>query len=587
MINPRNPTHLARLNGAIKWSDQQLDHLRKRRTTIIRQQVGSHWGVKGAPQDVALGMLRQAKQTYGRQLAARNPRVLITTIYPQMKNLSAQFQRVVNRLLREMQFQETLSQIVDDALEAIGIVKIGIERGGNADITGWLHDPNLPFIDRVSLDDYTCDMSVTDKHKCRFESDKYWVPMSDLKSFPHFRSVGRVTPQKHDGYGEFGGEKAITIGTDLADAEADVEDMVQIRDVYLRPEKAVISMPVGQPELLIGEMDWDGPEAGPYGTLGYGRVSDNLMPFSPLELIFDLHMLANAVFGKLSKQARGQKKFGVGPRGDNELNEAMKDVKDGQFIGVPLAGLQHVREMSLGGIDGGNAAFVIEVLRRLDMLGGNISLLGGLAAQSPTATQDQMLNQNAGAMLAELMDYTVAFTKDVIERLGWYWWHHPTMRVDEQMTIAGTDLAVPVHLGPRERMEGDFAQHNFAIEPYSMRHLTPQQHLRNMVEFFTGIMIPALPDLQQQGVTLNWQKFVELYSDYSQSPQIRELLSFGAPLPVPPGPVGPPPARAAHTMHESVRVNKPGHTQSGQETALIQAFQGKPPQEAEVAGLFR
>lgn len=587
MINPRNPTHLARLNGAKKWSNEQLDHSRKRRTTIIRQQTGSHWGVKGAPMDVPLGMLRQAKQTYGRQLAARNPRVLVTTIYPQTKSLSAQFQRILNRLLREMLFQETLAQLVDDALESIAIVKIGIERGGDADVTGWLHDPNLPFIDRVSLDDYFCDMSVTDRHKCRFEGDRYWVPMSDLKSFPHFRNVGRVTPQKQDGYGEFGAAKAITIGTDVADAEADVEEMVQMEDTYLRRENLVISTPVAQPELLVGELDWDGPEPGPYATLGYGRVSDNLMPFSPLELIFDLHMLANALFRKLSNQAQGQKKFGVGPRGDDELNEAMKTVKDGEFIGVPIAGLQHVKEMALGGVDGGNAAFVIEVLRRLDMLAGNLSIMAGLAPQSDTASQDAMLNQNSGAMLAELMDLTVAFTKDVIERLGWYWWYHPTMRVDEEMTIPGTDLSVPVHLGPEERAEADFAQHNFDIQPYSMRHLTPQQHLQNMVQFLTGIIIPAMPDLQQQGVSLNWQKFVELYSDHSQSPQIRELLSFGAPLAVPPGPVGQAPARAAHTSHESVRVNRPGHSQSGQETALIQAFQGKPPQEAEAAAVFR
>jgi len=588
MINPKKPLQLARLIKAIDWSEEQLRRYRIRRTELIRQQVGRWWGADGAAFPVPLGMLRQAKQTYGRQLAARTPRVLVTTEYVTLRHTAAVAQAAYNVLLKEMRFHIPLAEVVDDALDSVGIAKIGIERGGNADAQGWLHDPETPFFDRVSLDDFVPDMSVTRWDKCRFKRDKYWVTRADLESMPHFRrkAVGDVQMGERSAYGETGEDRAQAIGLDYLDNESDVEPMVELQDIYLDREGLVLTVPTAQPTLLLAVWEWDGPEAGPYAVLGFGSVADNLMPFSPLEMIYDLHMLANALYRKLSDQAVGQKTIGIGPKGSVEENTAVQEAKDGDFLQLTNAVAANIQQLKLGGVDGGNAAFAIETLRRLDMMAGNLSLMAGLGPQSETATQDQLLMENASMFLAEMMDATVAYATDCIERLGWYWWHHPTLRVDTMLGIQGTGESVPVSFTREMRREGDFAEHNFEIEPYSLRHMTPQQHLKAMVEFLDRLL-PVLPYMQQEGASMDWQRFVDMYADYSNTPQIRELLTFSEPAAPEVGQVGPVPPKAAHTVRETVRTNRPGHTQSGQDTAMAQAFSGKPPQDSELAGIFQ
>jgi len=574
MINPRKSTHLDRLRKSMDWSDQQLTVFRDQRLETVREQVGKWYGANGADDERPINKLRQAKQAYGRQLAANNPNVLITTDYPQLKPLARTYRQVMNRILRELEYQITLAAVVDDGLDMVGIAKTGIERKRVASHVGFLHDPGMPYFDRVSLDDFVLDMNVTQFDRCRYVGDRYWMTMDEVKDSPYFnpRSKGKITPDVREPYGEDGQELVANISITPTHQDEDVEDVVQVCDVWLRHENLLITVPVRQPSVLLFDGEYDGPEGGPYDLLGFGRVPDQLMPFAPLQLLFDLHRLENALFRKLSNQAEGQKRFVAMASGSPEDAETAEKVKDGQLAIFTPGAMQSIQEKSAGGVDGGNAAFFLSVDQQANKMGGNLELINGLGPQSDTATQDKMLMQSASAMLQELVDITTTFATKTIEKLGWYYWYHPTFSMDVADQIPGTDLVDVVRFTPQMR-EGDWAQHNFDVVPYSMRHKSPMERLATLRQFMSETM-PAFQMMQAQGIDISWQVYADLYAQYSGVNDLKDVLTYTTPTESAGEPVGEAPARATHTIRENVRVNRPGATPQGQDQAMQQLFMG-------------
>lgn len=96
-----------------------------------------------------------------------------------------------------------------------------------------------------------------------------------------------------------------------------------------------------------------------------------------------------------------------------------------------------------------------------------------------------------------------------------------------------------------------------------MQHQSPGQRLQTINQIVQGILVPAMPLLQQQGMELNMPALLDLYSKYSNLPELRDLVTQVNQGP--PGPEGDSPGsdrnrprQSPVTTRENVRVNRPG-----------------------------
>ena len=80
--------------------------------------------------------------------------------------------------------------------------------------------------------------------------------------------------------------------------------------------------------------------------------------------------------------------------------------------------------------------------------------------------------------------------------------------------------------------EGDVMKRNgpkpdLKIEPYSLRTKTPQQRLSEITMFVNQMWAPLAQVAMSQGVTLNFNKMVEIAARNMDLPELMEVLTVG------------------------------------------------------------
>jgi hypothetical protein len=251
--------------------------------------------------------------------------------------------------------------------------------------------------------------------------------------------------------------------------------------------------------------------------------------------------------------------------------ERVVEAVDGQMTRVD--DVEGVKVHRFGGADQVGMAAGIHAKDVFNDLMGNLSLLGGLGPQSGTLGQDELLNANASKKIADMQDRFVGFTKGVVQALAWYEWTEPLRERQLTKSVPGTDISVSVLWAPETR-EGDFVEYDLDIEPYSMQHTSPGTRLNTLLNVFQTVIVPSLPMLQQQGGNLNMQELLALISEYTNIPELRNIVQFQGLMEedqvAMAGSATPELRQSPSTTRTNVRVNRPGATTSGKDEALMQ-----------------
>jgi len=577
-----------RLREAIDWSISQIEKPRNQRVDTIKQYVGSHYSTGGTDKHVPANLLELAVTIYVRALAARSPRVMVTTGVDALKPAALNMQIALNQVPAEIDLAGTLRRVVLEALFGIGVVKVGLTSGGAtlpSDNSGQYHDAGSAFVDVVTLDDYFVDMSAKNRAGIQFEGNDYWVGIEEAKAIysGHDKDY-EVAADEHTVHGDRGEQRADGVGVDEG---ADLfQDKVWLRDVWLPGTREVLTYGVTS-NTLFRVVKWDGPEHGPYYHLSYTDVPGNLLPLPPASLWRDLHEIANSLFRKLANQAMSKKRV-AGFQGGNDTAVAnLKRAKDGE--GIVYDGQPPVN-LDVGGIDQPTLAMFLQTRDLFSYFGGNLDALGGLSPQTETGVQDKMLNDAAGARTDAMRATTIAFVKKVFKALAWYEWTDPARERIIEKPIDGTDIVLQ-RVWSEETREGDFIDYNLDIDPYSMQNDTPSIRLQKVGQVFERYIIPLLPVIQQQGGQIDIQKLLDLVSKLANVDEIRNLVSFGAPTPGAEQQGGSPQpqvtGKPAHTTRTYERVNRPGATRHGKDDVLTRMLMGGGVQESEAAALGR
>ena len=101
-----------------------MQPFRERRLHSIRQYLGAHYGQGG--ERMPINMAELAIGIFRRELAARNPGVIVRSRSRELQPVARNMELAVNHVLREMDFSSTLQEVVFDAIFSVGVVKVGV-----------------------------------------------------------------------------------------------------------------------------------------------------------------------------------------------------------------------------------------------------------------------------------------------------------------------------------------------------------------------------------------------------------------------------------------------------------------------------
>lgn len=558
----------SRLLEAVDYSRRRMQPFREQRLAAVRAYVGSNYGEMGASEKVPLNLMQMAVNIYRRQVAARAPQAVVIPRDPRLAATADDFELALNWLIKEIDLEASISQWVIDAMFSVGVMKVGISPGKQWEIEGYNHDAGIPFADVVDFDDFVFDMNAKRWDLCQYVGNRYTLPYeaaSDMKLFDE-----ELTPTTLTDYNEQGDERVSILQTGGSwNPQRGYMDLVELWDLWLPFDNLLVTVQcVDNSGIASGKIvrvvDWDGPETGPFHILSFGDVPGNIMPLPPAQAMLDLHDAANRVFRKIVRQADRQKTLTVVSNGAEEDARRIINANDGDTIRADNP--QATREARYGGPDAASIAFLLQLKDLFVYLGGNLDALGGLGRQANTVGQESLISRSANMLIADMQDRTTTSVRKVIESLADYLWHDPTSAPKVLKKIGDTGLTIPIEFS-QDLREGDLLDYMVEIAPYSMQSRTPTERMATLSQLMTNFVIPLAPQLQQRGIGIDMDQFMQIMSKYSNLPEMERILER-----IPPEEMammqqaaggGERPLQSPITTRTNVRENVSGATRQG------------------------
>jgi len=432
-------------------------------------------------------------------LVGQNPRIIVNSKSPRLRGWAYTTQLALEHLLKEMDFSSrTLRPAVRNSLFGMGIVKVGLAKAAEVEIGGYLHEVGQPYADVIDDCDYVGDVSAKDRENFEFEGHRYRLPTDFAREFFGPKHADSIKPD----YKLFGdtSPEAIAKGDLTEEAYHTLREYSEFYDIWLPDEHVIITLrPEGKGSRILRTVEWEGPEGGPFVTLGYKYFPDTPIPIPPVYHWLDMDTMINVLANKMRRQAEREKSILAYEEVATEDAENIVGTPDGGTCKV--SDIDRIKEIHFGGVNDQNYKWVDWIEYHWSKQAYNADTLGGRSAMAETLGQEQMLLANASRAIYDMAGEVHNFTKKIVERLAWYLWTDPLIEIPVVKRIPGLeDLTVVFSQAAKE---GDFYDFNFDIEPYSMRLESPDLKYQKLLSFMTQWVLPILPLAAQQGNQLD------------------------------------------------------------------------------------
>lgn len=582
MIDLTSELHIERLYVAIESAREGMRPFRRNRRQMLREYVGKHHNDNGSTFEVLVNLLSMTADVYTIGLAATNPKVNVTTTNRQLWPFAHRFKVGINNQIREMRFAETLQHIVLDSLFGVGISKTHLAESDpiQLDDDVWA-DPGQIYVSRVSIDDFTLDLTAKEVRRCKFMADEYRVSWDTAKNHPGFdkKILAKMHPSsKHDR----AEDQANDISAGNLTDDDEYEPMVDLIDVWLPDFNAIATFPRHIQTMPLAVLPWDGPEGGPYDLLTFTDVPDNVLPSSPMSNLLALHELYNGLLRKQARQAKRQKSFvAYRPDAMDDANRT-KNVSDGEMM--KMKDPSGINQVMMGGVAQENVAFGIGVLDLFSRQAGNLEAMAGLGAQTGTVGQEELIHAAVSRKEAKMQQRVHKFTASVMGKIGHMMWADEFLEVPGQTeAVPGSGVMVDATWTPEKR-EGDFWQYNFDIIPGSTNYESTDQKI-GKIERAMDRLGQMYPIIQAAGGDIDVVELTRLYAEYLDIPELENIITFqNEPQQQPQGGGSEGQGMPANTTRNYVRHNVPtGGTPQARSAALQQSAYGNASQNQQAA----
>ena len=575
-----------------------MEPYRRKRVEAIRTVYGAHWNDQSVRKRQPMNMLELTVRIWLRNLVTRNPSVVVNAKRPEVRPFAKTYSIVLSQVIREMDLAVSLEDVAVDAIfSPIGVMKVGITDKAIGEAAGYRHDAGYPYADAVDLDDLVLDMSADRWEAMDYVGNRYVLPLDEVGDSKLFKMTAelKASARNRSPYDEMGNEQAHDMPRIAAgwDDEREAFDKVRMWDIWVPRESVLLTyacgtdgLPVGDP---IREMDWDGPEIGPYHQLRFGK-GKGLMRLAPIASLIDLNDALNTTYRKLMRQSNRQKSILAVGAGAEKDAESVVNSDDGEVIRVDNP--QALKEMSFGGVDPATLNFGIILADKFSYMAGNLDSQGGLAQAGDTLGQEELLRASASQTIEDMQGSMVAFTKSVVESVSSWVFYDPTSVYSILKPIGESGLSIPVQVRPKDRKESDYQELALDIRPVSMQDQGNAQRLRGLLNAWEKVIVPGMAALEKQGLMLDMRDLLKNIADLSGIDEIGALVKPVGAQQQPPGgqagvpQVGSQPQSPVTTRNYNRRSIPTGGTRTARDNVMSQVLAGgRPtPQQAAMMG---
>lgn len=577
MFDLSNPEKRGRLRKAIKASRDALETHRRVRKLMVQHYCGS-WYSTTAPQDserILVNLMNQTARIHTVALAANNPQVLVST--PNLDNLpfARRFEVNLNKLISDMELDQTFRAIVLDAFFCIGCGVV-MMRDTDTRFHGlleseedvWL-DPGEPWLNRVSLDDLILDMPAKELSKMRFCGHRYRADYEKVMDEPGYdkKVKDKLRPTSREAFDSVGATQEIGIDPSQ---DTDLKDMVWLQDVWIAENKSIVTMSCYDDLEPLIEREWTGSQAGPYKFLSLGDVPDRIIPASPAINLFGMHLQQNRLHRRMEDDSDAHRVVQVYPPGMEDDAELLRTAeRNGWYRGKSP---EQIKQFETGGIDQRDMAMATFLQDEFDRFAGNLQAMGGLGPQASTVGQEEIVHGELSRNVADMRMSVVTFASACTLDLGRLMWQDQTLEIQSSIPVGSSGIEIRSDWTPEYR-QGAFEDYQFKVEPYSMVFKTPEQKLQELFQVLQQIA-PLWPMFQASGATLDAEAIVDEIARLKNRPEFKRFITFATPAAMLGGDQNTI-RQSPVTSRETIRRNVPtGGTQENRSNAMIRDLLG-------------
>jgi hypothetical protein len=560
---PLTPEFVKSLHDQIQMAEKEMETFRQQNKERQALYAGHGYGTNDEEVDAPLNVYNLALRIYQRRLISGDPRANVLSRSLQARPEAYELSLACEQLFREINLKDTLKELVHQALESIGIVKVAVTHSDMDESLGFLHDANQPFCDPILLEDFAYDTNAKRWENIDWCGDRYRILLEDLQGNPRWNqevvaTLDKTTTRQDEDLRQSPGDESVQrMGVQDSVGRDELRQYATVWDIWLPREKLLVTLPDGQGMPLYVEQ-WDGPANGPYHLLRFDPIPGNIMPVSPGGHLESLAKLLNRSIRKLGNQLDRQKvNTTITPTAANAGDEkTIQDANDGDILQVQDP--KNIGEIRSGGVDQQSYAFTQGLISLFSWLGGNLDSLGGLSSNAGTASQQEMELVGANSLIEELTDKFNGFLSRVMGDLGWYIYKDPKSVRQLIKRPNGTNWEIPARWGP-ERRSRPFFFFEFEVDAFSTQNRSPQQRLALVMDILPRMMQMAQAKMgfAQIGDELDTEALWRLIVRYTGLTELSELIrSGGVPVTAEPGKNDRmPSANAAGVPHEYIRRN--------------------------------
>lgn len=499
---------VGRLNRAINACKRLKSVADKKNNKMLRAYASNYYRQMESKDPHPLNMIDRAVSIWMPFLVSGEPKIIIDPIVDlSLKPFAYTFQLALNQWMKNMKFAaRTFEPSIFNSLFGQGITKTGTHRSDIKRLAGYLTEIGKPYCEVVDFNNYLFDITAKDREQYEFEGDEYILPTERAKElFP--KHADNIKPD----FKLYGEEHPKTVTNPENISYNELHDYSAFVDLWLPREKVIVTILPHYKNYtkLLNTIHYEGPESGPYDTLGYKIYTGSTIPIPPIYSLMELDAAINVLFAKARNQAERIKRLGVYEAGNERDAQTAKEASDGDMIG--LSNAQSVKELTLGGVVPEAWEFLGFSLSQFSEQGGITGL--DYKSRAKTATQEQMLMTNAARTLDRMAQKVHEFASSIAEKLAFEMWQNPTLQIEAIKEIPGI-AQIPVKFNQLQQ-EGDFLDYKFDIEMFSMQRLSPEARFNKMMQLLTAWILPTASMAAQQGKILNVPEITKTLSLYT------------------------------------------------------------------------
>lgn len=492
IVSPR------KLWDAIDASDRACEVARKIRAESIREFAGPFYNSLDPSQPRPLNLINRGASVLVAHLMGALPRHEVTSKLFAFRGTAKMTTIKLDRLADELDRVAFSRMMILDALMGpASFCRCGIRAGNDMHLlAGKQYDRGQPYHRRIDFDNWVGDPAAKERMAMRWEGERYSISRA-LAREVFGEGIDRVRSISDGAGTDRTGSESVS-GFDRTDDDNFVVDEVELLDIAIYNDDVtyVVTLP-GDREGFSGIEDdmgsilrvveHQGSERGPFHSLCFFPVPNNLLGVSWASLVRDSSMIASSIMNKLTDQALNAKQLGlVGPEVSDEELKAANNAPDRSFIRFKNPG--SILPFDLGKISADVMRFLDPVMGWWNIGSGNTDVLGGAEGSDKTATEYSGMAANANTVMEDMRRTHHAFEEGISHDLMWQIHHDPFMNEVLPYRVAGTEgLEVEYSYATRE---GDFDDFVMRIRPGTMGAQDPNVRVRRLVEFLS-LFMPA------------------------------------------------------------------------------------------------